>query len=201
MGMEATCKVTYQKKSAEAKAWLEGDHVLVRGTEAKLKIAFADLRKVAVKAGVLTLEFEGGPAKLDLGEALAAKWMQKILHPPTRLDKLGVKAGTRVYLNGEFEDAFTREMATLLATPKQSDLLFLAANELAALQGVAMLARQMQPKAALWIVYPKGKSVPLKQEDVFAAGHAAGLVDSKVCGFSATHTALKFVIPVAKRLK
>ena len=32
-----------------------------------------------------------------------------------------------------------------------------------------------------------------------AAGKAAGLVDVKVVAFSATHTAEKFVIPVAKR--
>jgi hypothetical protein len=31
------------------------------------------------------------------------------------------------------------------------------------------------------------------------AGHAAGLVDVKVVAFSETHTAEKFVIPVAKR--
>ena len=32
-----------------------------------------------------------------------------------------------------------------------------------------------------------------------AAGKAAGLVDVKVVGFSATHTAEKFVIPVPAR--
>jgi hypothetical protein len=31
------------------------------------------------------------------------------------------------------------------------------------------------------------------------AGKAAGLVDVKVAGFSATHTALKLVIPAARR--
>ncbi len=34
---------------------------------------------------------------------------------------------------------------------------------------------------------------------VMRAGRAAGLVDVKVVGFSATHTAQKFVIPVAAR--
>jgi hypothetical protein len=35
---------------------------------------------------------------------------------------------------------------------------------------------------------------------VLAAGKQAGLVDVKVVSFSDTHTAEKFVIPVAKRL-
>ena len=34
-----------------------------------------------------------------------------------------------------------------------------------------------------------------------AAGKAAGLVDVKVVGFSPTHTAEKFVIPVANALR
>jgi hypothetical protein len=35
--------------------------------------------------------------------------------------------------------------------------------------------------------------------DVIAAGKAADLVDNKVCRFSDTHTALRFVIPLARR--
>jgi hypothetical protein len=34
---------------------------------------------------------------------------------------------------------------------------------------------------------------------VLMAGRIAGLKDIKVVGFSATHTALKFVIPVSER--
>jgi hypothetical protein len=203
MGMEVTCKADYRKKTIEVKAWLEGDHVLVRGSgEVKLKIAFADLRKVTTSEGQLTLEFEGGgPLTLHLGEPAADKWAQKIMHPPTRLDKLGIKPGSKVFLDGLFEEQFTRETAALLASAKQSDLLFLAAEDASGLKRIASIAKQLQPKAALWVVYPKGKSAPVKQEEVFASAHAAGLVDSKVCGFSATHTALKFVIPVAKRPK
>ena len=33
-----------------------------------------------------------------------------------------------------------------------------------------------------------------------SAGKAAGLVDTKVVAFSPTHTALKFVIPLSRRL-
>lgn len=43
----------------------------------------------------------------------------------------------------------------------------------------------------IWVVYPKGIEA-ITQNDVITAGRAAGLIDIKVCGFSATHTALKF---------
>jgi hypothetical protein len=63
---------------------------------------------------------------------------------------------------------------------------------------VAKIARQMLGAMALWIIYPKGQQ-HITEGDVFAAGHKVGLTDIKVVGFSATHTALKFVIPVKKR--
>jgi hypothetical protein len=56
----------------------------------------------------------------------------------------------------------------------------------------------MQGAAALWIVYPKGQK-QITENDVLAAGRKSGLKDVKVVGFSATHTALKFVIPLAER--
>jgi hypothetical protein len=50
----------------------------------------------------------------------------------------------------------------------------------------------------LWIVYPKGQK-SITENDVIAAGRKTGLKDVKVVGFSATHTALKFVIPLDTR--
>ena len=55
------------------------------------------------------------------------------------------------------------------------------------------------PTGAIWVVSLKGKAARVKDVEVMRAGKAAGLVDNKVCGFSATHTALKLVIPVAAR--
>jgi hypothetical protein len=56
----------------------------------------------------------------------------------------------------------------------------------------------MKGSASLWIVYPKGQK-HITENDVLAAGRKTGLKDVKVVGFSPTHTALKFVIPLAKR--
>jgi hypothetical protein len=56
----------------------------------------------------------------------------------------------------------------------------------------------MKNAQALWVVYPKGKK-DITEIDVISAGRKAGLKDVKVVGFSATHTALKFVLPIEKR--
>ena len=54
------------------------------------------------------------------------------------------------------------------------------------------------PNGSVWTVRRKGRK-DLTEADVRAAGKAAGLVDVKVVRFSDTHTAEKFVIPVADR--
>jgi hypothetical protein len=48
------------------------------------------------------------------------------------------------------------------------------------------------------VVYPRGQK-HIREADVIAAGKDAGLVDNKVCRFSETQTALRYVIPLAKR--
>jgi hypothetical protein len=48
------------------------------------------------------------------------------------------------------------------------------------------------------VIYPKGVQ-EIREIDVIEAGRAAGLKDTKVVGFSATHTGLRFTIPLAAR--
>ena len=86
MGQELECRMRYEKRTFAGKAYLETDHILFRGAE-RVKIALKEVTSVMAKGGVLTLEFPGGPAALELGAA-AEKWAKRILHPPTRADKL-----------------------------------------------------------------------------------------------------------------
>ncbi len=98
MGQELDCRMQYQRRTLAGKAYLEGDHILFRGDE-RLKIAIKDLESVTARAGTLHLDFPGGPASLELGDA-AEKWARRILHPPTRADKLGIKPGLTVRMAG-----------------------------------------------------------------------------------------------------
>ena len=52
---------------------------------------------------------------------------------------------------------------------------------------------------AIWVVSRKGKAATLRDVEVIEAAREARLVDNKVASFSATHTALRLVIPVALR--
>jgi hypothetical protein len=198
MGQELDCRIRYQKRSLSGRAHLETDHLLFRGEE-RIKILFKELTAVKAGAGVLRLEFPGGPAELELGAA-AEKWAHKILHPPSRLDKLGVKRGLSARLIGHFEPGFAAELAAAgVSTAKgKQDLLFCGVETTAHLAKLVNFVGDLKPAGSLWVIYPKG--VPaIREVQVIEAGRAAGLKDVKVASFSSTHTALKFVIPVADR--
>jgi len=202
MGQELACTMRHQQRSLAGKAQLETDYLLFRASPAvRLKVFFKDLAGVKAAAGVLTLEFAGGPAEFELGRA-AEKWAAKILYPPSRLDKLGVKSGVKVRLLGAFEEDFRSELAgqkvAVRGASAKADLVFFAAQAAGDLKRLAKIAAGMRPDAALWVVYPKGVAA-VRESDVIGAGREAGLIDVKVARFSATHTALKFVLPLAAR--
>ena len=198
MGYEVTCQGTLGKQTAEGQAQLETDFIQFKSNEFRFKVALMDLTEVKATGGFLNLKWASESARLQLGEKPAANWAGKILNPPTRLDKLGIKPGATAYLEGEFEAAFGLEVSGHLVALSKSDLDFLAASEQSALLKAATVATRMRKDAALWIVYPKGRT-EIREMDVLTAGRAAGLKDVKVVRFSDSHTALKFVVPLQDR--
>jgi hypothetical protein len=196
MGQELECRMHFHNRTLAGKVYLEADHILFRGDE-RVKILLKDLKSVRASAGMLHLDFAAGPAQLELGAA-AEKWAAKILNPPSRTDKLGFKAGMSVKVVGEFDAAFLKELDAAGKPKKDADLIFLAARDRKDLSQVRKLSGALKPAGGLWVVYPKGVK-EIREVEVIEAGRAAGLKDVKVCSFSATHTGLKFVIPVEAR--
>jgi hypothetical protein len=78
------------------------------------------------------------------------------------------------------------------------DLIFCGIDEASGLARLADLAGRLEQTGAVWIITPKGTPA-LGHEPIVEAARAAGLVDIKTARFSATHTALKLVIPRARR--
>jgi hypothetical protein len=202
MGNEATCKVRFGNQESKGKALLETSEVLFRG-DFRLKIPFSTIKSAKAVDGELRLQTAEGLAIFHLGPA-AEKWCEKILHPKSRIEKLGVKPGANVSLLGSFDADFLEELGGLTKSLSKnkvagnSEMIFFAADSKEDLAAASKIAKSMQGAAAFWIVYPKGQQ-HITENDVLAAGRKAGLKDIKVVGFSPTHTALKFVIPVAER--
>ena len=206
MGQERESTLRLGRGRIEGEALLETSEIIFRPVDGskRLKFAFADIVK-SVKAidGELRFHTEEGPAVLELGPA-AAKWAEKILHPKSRAEKLGVKSGMQVSLLGSFDAEFQKELAGAtkniskgkLAT--ESELIFVAVESAKVLGDVAKVAKSVKGATGVWVVYPKGKK-DITENDVIGAGRKTGLKDVKVVGFSPTHTALKFVLPLDKR--
>jgi hypothetical protein len=202
MGSEVKCKVRFGKQQSEGQALLETSEILFRG-DFRLKLPFATIKSVKAVDGELRVQAPEGLAIFHLGAA-AEKWRDKILHPKSRMEKLGVKPDAKVSLLGGFDAEFLHEIGGLTKSvikgnvAADSEWIFLAADSKAELAAASKIAKSMPGAATLWIVYPKGQK-HITENDVLAAGRKCGLKDVKVVGFSSTHTALKFVIPLSKR--
>jgi hypothetical protein len=202
VGSEQLCTVRTEGKTSKGKVLLETSEIIFRG-DFRLKIPLASLQSTIAKDGELRLKWDGGSAILELGDS-AAKWADKILHPKSTAEKLGIKPGLTVSVRGIRDAGFIREVrasAKAVSNTKllpESDLIFVGASESADLGEVGGLLPSLAKSGALWIVYLKGKQ-EITEGQVLAAGRAAGLVDVKVVKFSETHTALKFVWPKAAR--
>ena len=189
MGREARCTASWRGQECCGKALLETASVIFRG-DFRFDLPLREISLVEVDEGRLRLTVADGIAVLHLG-ADAAKWADRILHPPSLLEKLGVKPGMSIYSEG-VEGIGTSERG------KNHDLIFFGAETAAALRRLRVLSRWIKQDGAVWVVYPKGVKV-IRESEVMAASKEAGLVDVKIASFSTTHTALKLVIPVAKR--
>src|SRR6476646_6503805 len=107
MGAEAMCKARFKGQQAEGKARLETEVLQFRGGDLKLSIPFKQMSKVVARAGTLSVTSPDGVAAVELGQA-AEKWAQKILHPRSRLQKIGVKDDWRVSAIGVSDIEFLK---------------------------------------------------------------------------------------------
>src|SRR5262245_46240631 len=204
MGYDASCTLKYDGKTTRGTVWLEQKDLIFRGP-VRLAIPFDSITSAIARDGTLHIRFEDRAAEFAIGNA-AEKWAKRITNPPSRLDKLGVKPGSTVAVIGVTDKTFLDEVSARAArvsrtppvAPASVDLIFYGATHRDALNRLGALSKLMVSNGALWVVRPKGRP-EITEAETMAAGKRAGLVDVKVVSFSDTHTAEKFVVPLAKR--
>jgi len=203
MGAETTCAVTFNGKAATAKVRLETAVLQIRGSDLRLDVPFTAMTNVSANGGVLTIVHDGNTLRVALGTS-ADKWADKILHPPSRLEKIGVRPAWRTVVVGDVDQEFIEELRAAVDTVsvgrmlKAIDAVFVGVSRPSDFKRLAAVKTSIKPDGALWLIRPKG-SAQVTEGAVMAAGKAAGFVDVKVVAFSPTHSALKFVIPVKNR--
>jgi hypothetical protein len=202
MGYDAACTLRYEGKTSRGTARLEHKDLVFRGP-VRLAVPLNEISAATADDGVLVVRFGDRTAEFEIGAA-AAKWAARIMNPPSRLDKLGLKPDMSLLVVSLEDPTFVDEAKARGARIVRKapaggvDAIFFGAQKRADLQQIGELKKALKPNGALWIVRPKG--IPaITEAETMAAGKRAGLVDVKVVSFSETNTAEKFVVPVAKR--
>jgi hypothetical protein len=197
MGLEAKCEGRVGGRWQDGRARLEEKEIVFRGDK-RVRAPLDLLKDVRVKDGVLAFRFGGEDLALRLG-AQAAKWAERILHPPSRLDKLGVKPGQRVCVVGLDDAAFLKELTlrgavvTSNRTVEGADMVFFSCPSRADLRRLPALARAIDPAGAIWVLWPKGVK-EMREQDIRDVMNPPGLVDVKVVSFSDALSGLKLMI-------
>ena len=193
MGKEATVTAVFADGADEGRLQYEPPKLVFKGAERRV---FEGEALKGVKAEGAELVLADG-ARFTLGEKQAAGWVDAILNPKGRMDKIGAKAGMRAAVMGVKDEALSAELTAKGAIPVTElanlDLLFYAADSDAELARIGGLVPLLSDKGALWVVSRKGKAATVKDVEVMTAAKAHGLVDNKVVAFSPTHTSLRFV--------
>ena len=204
MGYDSTCTLTIEGRAFRGTAVLEHTDLRFRG-DVRLVIPLNGIDEARAEGDSLVVVFGGRSAALEIGADAAGKWAKRITSPPSRADKLGVKAGMRIALVGMEDEALVEDIGAkgaLLETSTRSkglDMIFFAANAPRDLSRLGTIAGRLEAAGAIWLIRAKGRGAPISERDSMAAGKQAGLVDVKVVSYSDTHSAEKYVIPVARR--
>jgi len=135
--------------------------------------------------------------------------MRDVVSTRPLIDKLGVRADSRVAIAGVVDADFRRllddrtsdviDLALHDVPPSGMDLIFLAADSVDELIRIGVIRGSLVQNGAIWVVSRKGRQATLRDVEVIDAAKSMDLVDNKVVSFSATHTALRLVIPRALR--
>ena len=124
----------------------------------------------------------------------------------TLFEKLGVFADAHVAFVGRHDPEFLTALNERLAKAASQALrttyhiIFVRVDSPRDLLRLAPAAAHLEPNGSLWVIHPKGRGASPSDAEVRSAGIAAGLVDNKISAYNDSHTATRFVIPLAKRM-
>ena len=142
MGKEATVAAVFADGPDEGRLQYEPPRLVFRGRERRVWDADG-LAGVAIDGDDLLL---ADGARFALGARRAKLWLDAMVNPKGRIDKIGVKPGMRAAVMGVADPDLTTELKAAGAAPVTEladlDLLFYAADDAAALERIEGLARE-----------------------------------------------------------
>jgi len=196
MGREAQCTCVWNGAKGKVKALLEPPELILRG-EMRRKVPFAKMKLVRADGSWVRFTFEGEVVALELGDGMAAKWVEALLKPPPTLaKKLGITPETTVRMIGPIDDSALKSVLAEAkdVSERKGDLILARVDTPADLSAVLKRsADQLKAGVPIWFIYRKGPGHPLKESEVRETALATGIVDTKIAAVSAEFSALRFV--------
>ncbi len=185
MGREASCHAELGDLAGQVHAWLESDAVILRGGIVG-RFRLDGLKDMRVDGDVFKATTERGPMCLHLGAAEAAKWLDRIRHPRSLGQKLGLEPGVPVHLAGTHPEvlAMLHALGADMAPLDRARLIFVAVEAQDDLQALDALASSLPDSVHLWVLRLKGKAATVKESEIMARLRTHGLAPSKTAAWS-----------------
>ncbi len=198
MGREAQCLCQIGAAQVHTKVLLEATEVVIRG-DLRRTISIRSIEHLRVDGAKLKFSVGKDEMWFELGEVMAQKWRAAMLKtPPTLSQKLGIEPNTRVRAIGEIDCSELLEAIAAgdIVQNGQADLVIARVDSVPSVQfAIDTSFPLLRSGAALWLVYPKGKSAAIGETVILDVARSMGLRDTKVAAVSPKLTALRFSIP------
>lgn len=194
MGLETRCKAVIDGNAYEGRLHVDSKEIQFSCRESKWSHSVGTTVNAKSVDGMLVVGSGKKAARFDLGDE-AERWLEKVLNPPSRMKKLGIKATQKIFLHGEFDQGFLSEIASAQAVVAKSlavaDMVLAIVVSQVELGTLAKLVKRLDVGKSIWIVWPKGVQ-SIKDVHVIAFCKELGMGPGKSCAFDDHLTAMRF---------
>ncbi|MEO1526356.1 MAG: hypothetical protein AAFX06_13030 [Planctomycetota bacterium] len=196
MGLELDqCVAVIQGSESRGKLHVDSNELCFRSKDLRWSVKVGKGTSAKVVENDLVVRRGSKTASFRVGTG-AEKWADKVLNPPSRGKKLGLKPDHRYWIRGDFDPSFLIELAdhglVKAARSKSCDIAFVLILSQADLKAFDKIAATSAVGTHLWAVYQKGKDAAIGQTAVMAQAKENGMGPGKGIAFDDVYSAMRF---------
>ncbi len=200
VGLEAKTTAKTGTKEILGRLHVDSKQLEFSSREFKWKAKLGPELKATARENWLVVKQGRDKIEFDIGKD-AARWVEKILNPPDRPKKLGLKAGMKAWVGTGFDATFKSELKqvelSVVRDPAKCEIAFCMVGHRHELKQTAKLLQQIPDGVNIWIVWPKGID-EVRQADVMEAAASGKFGPSKTAAFDDHHSSMRFARKRAK---
>lgn len=194
MGLEAKCIANIQGIAYSGTLHFDSKEIAFSCRQIKWRQAVGPSVTAKTVGGSLVIGKGKNEAIFEIGDE-AIRWLDKVLNPPSRTKKLGVKQGQKIVLSGSFAVEIQLELreagATLTKSIEQCALLLCLVERTEELPRLRNAMEKLSSGKSLWAVWPKGVR-SITQKEIMDLAAEFGMGPGKACSFDDRLTAMRF---------